>query len=288
MLNDFFKLNTPFQEFDGAQLAQHFKNSRDLRSVLYRPDDWPNAQLRQMKSATFSNVSLAKTNFKNCTFTNCKFEDCLFIGSNFMEVQFHRCKFTNCNFYKTKFENCYIDPRTISFDKVYRKKSANVGVHLYQQLFENSASTRQPTFEREADIEFRKWQRWQLSYDQESGKIDAVERYCKFIASTVYELATGFGYRPWRFIVTTLIVFTIISIVNMKLLPGSLRIENNIITRFSLPDAIFYTYSMLTVLGFSTIIPISALAKILAVTEALVGVGWLGLFTSILVKRFIR
>jgi hypothetical protein len=101
-------------------------------------------------------------------------------------------------------------------------------------------------------------------------------------------MATGFGYRPWRFIVTTVIVFTVFSFVNMTLLPGALRQDGDVIKEIALSDAIFYTYSMLTALGFSTIVPITGFAKILAVAEALLGIGWLGLFTSLLVKRFIR
>src|SRR6266404_7948296 len=99
MLSNFFKLDSPFEAFDQLQLANHFKTSRDLRSVLYQPDEWV-TQPKQFKSFTFTNVSLSKTSFYEMTFTECKFEDCLFIGSTFIEVQFHRCKFINCTFHK--------------------------------------------------------------------------------------------------------------------------------------------------------------------------------------------
>ena len=48
MLSDFFKLDRPFEEFDDARLVEHFRNSRDLRSVLFRPDEWP-SELRRNK-----------------------------------------------------------------------------------------------------------------------------------------------------------------------------------------------------------------------------------------------
>jgi hypothetical protein len=56
----------------------------------------------------------------------------------------------------------------------------------------------------------------------------------------------------------------------------------------SFVDSVFYTFSVLTVLGFSMVTPETAFAKIWTVIQALAAVGWLGIFTSILVKRFIR
>ncbi len=201
MLSNFFQLNALFEEFDEVKLTNHFKTSRDLRSVLYKPDSWPSLP-KQLKCITFTNVSLSKTTFKNFTFTNCQFEDCLFIGSAFINVDFHRCQFVNCNFYKAEFDNCYIDPQTISFDKKYRRAMANIGVHLYQQLYENSSKSRQSDFAMTADIEFRKWKRWQLSYDQKSGKISFRKRSQDCFSSLIYEWVAGFGYKPWRFVIS--------------------------------------------------------------------------------------
>lgn len=170
MLSNFFKLNAPFEVFDDRQLEQHFKTSRDLRSVLYEPDRWI-SEPKKFKSFSFTNVSLSKTYFCERTFTDCSFEDCLFIGSSFERVEFHRCKFINCNFHKATFEDCYLDPATISLDKKYRNSHSNIGVHLFQQLYEDAAKSRQSTFAMKADIEFRRWKRWQLAYDQKIEKL---------------------------------------------------------------------------------------------------------------------
>jgi hypothetical protein len=45
---------------------------------------------------------------------------------------------------------------------------------------------------------------------------------------------------------------------------------------------------MMTALGFSYITPATTLGKLTSVGEALIGIGWLGVFTSVLVKRFLR
>lgn len=287
MLSDFFKLNPPFEVFDELKLVNHFKTSHDLRSVLYQPDTWPRKP-KQFKQMSFSNVSFSKTTFSEITFTECSFEDCLFIGAHFAKTDFHRCEFINCNFYKANFDTCYIDPGTIVFDKRYRRIAANVGVDTYQQLFENSSKARQTDFARIADFEFRRWKRWQLRFDQKAGKISRLDRVLKTGQSVLYEWSAGFGYKPWRFVIATILVFTAVSVLNMNTLPGALQHDGRIIGHLTLADSIFYTYSMMTVLGFSTITPETNFAKLLAVSEALVGIGWLGIFTSLLVKRFIK
>jgi len=139
-----------------------------------------------------------------------------------------------------------------------------------------------------ADIELRRWKRWQLKYDKSIGKIGKIDLAIKYSFSVIYEWLTGFGYKPWRFAFSTIILFTVSSIINMNVLPNTIRYNGNIISDISFLDSIFYTYSMMTALGFSTIVPETGLAKILAVSQALVGIGWLGIFTSLLVKRFIK
>ncbi len=287
MLSDFFKLDTPFKEFDKKNLEEHFKVSKDLRSVLYRPDEFPSS-IKYLKSVTFKNVSLSKTTIRKITFRACEFEDCLFIGTIFYNVEFHRCKFINCNFNKSIFNSCYINPNTIHFDKKYRSNAANVGVYTFQQLYENSSKLRQSDFEMSADFEFRRWKRWQLRYDQEQGKIKRCQLVLMQFTSLLYEYLTGFGYKPSRFIVTTFAFFTSISLLNMYLLPGGITYNDLLIDQMNFIDAIFYTYSLMTTIGFSTIIPETEIAKILAVLEALIGIGWLGIFTSLLVKKFLK
>jgi hypothetical protein len=222
------------------------------------------------------------------TFTECEFIDCLFIGANFVETEFHRCKFVNCNFYKASLSECYIDPATVVFDSAYRKMAANIGVHIYQQLFANASNTLQASFAQKADFEFRRWKRWQLKYDLKIGKISQLDRARDWVASFVYEWIAGFGYRPWRYVCATVAFFTIMSFVNMRILPGKLTVNGVQSGEVTFADSVFYTYSIMTVLGFSSIVPATSLAKILAVVEALLGVGWLGVFTSVLVRRFIK
>jgi len=143
-------------------------------------------------------------------------------------------------------------------------------------------------FAMESDIEFRRWKRWQLEYDLFDNKIGQLEKIAKQVSSLAYEFICGFGYKPVRVIVATFILFLILSFFNKVTLSGSLSSDGKSLTKIDLVDSIFYTFSMMTCLGFSLITPITNFAKLLAVSEALAGIGWLGIFTSLLVKRFIR
>jgi hypothetical protein len=300
MLKNFFRLNDdePIIDFDEVQLATHAQTSTDLRNVVYLPSDWPTAahsaansstpMPKQLKKWKFNNVSLSKTKIAQVTFTDCVFEDCLFLGTIFLEVEFHRCRFINCNFNKAKFIESYLNPNCFSFGWGIWWHYANTGVSLFQELYENSSKSRQSDFQATADFKLRKWKRWQQKYEYKHANINIVRFILELMSSFISEWTIGFGYRPFRFIITTLLFFTAMSFVNMQFLSTSLKSDGVILGQMSWPDAIFYTYSLMTALGFSSIIPITSCAKIVAVGEGLCGIGWLGIFTSLLVKRFIR
>jgi hypothetical protein len=243
---------------------------------------------RSIRSVTFNNVGMSKTTFQRLTFNDCHFEDCLFVASRFREVEFHNCTFTNCNFWKAKFEQCYLDPDTINFATRYRIEAANVGVTLYHSLLSNYANERQDAFFAKADIRFRQWKRYQLARDLREQHIGWWKGQWAHQTSLVYELAAGFGYKPARFFGLTLVLFLGISCLNHVLIGDAVSIAGQHQGQASLVDSIFYSFSVLTVLGFSSIVPDTPMAKLLTVFEALASIGWLSIFTSILVKRFLR
>lgn len=288
VLADFFKLNAPFKKFttQGA-IATHFSTSSQLENVLYEPSQWPTPPFK-VDGKTFKNVSLSKTKFEKVSFQNCHFEDCLIIGCLFEEVEFHRCTFIDCNFYKTESYKCYLDPTTIYFNPNYKKTHANVGVGLYHQLLDNSADQHQARHSMHADIAFRRWQRAQLRRDMEVGKITKIEFPIYFVRSLIFDWLAGYGYRPSKFFMWTIVLFLLVSLLNYCFLSSSLKVADASASGANLVDSVYYTFSVLTVLGFSTVTPISPSAKLVTVMEALAAIGWLGIFTSVLVKRFIR
>jgi hypothetical protein len=288
MLSDFFKLDGQTQKFDTpVQLVNHFKASDHIKNVLYYPELWPEETFK-LSNKTFENVSLSKTRFSRVTFTKCTFTDCLLIGCIFENVDFHQCRFINCNFYKSRFVNCYLDPRSIELDKSYKKTHSNIGVSLFQNLLDNSSEQHQSDFAMLSDIAFRRWQRSQITKDVERHKFGKWTARWLFFKNAAYDALAGFGYRPMRFFIWTISIFVFFSILNHYFMWGELLSSTEHGPPKSFVDSVFYTFSILTVLGFSSITPVTPLAKILTVFEALAAIGWLGIFTSVLVKRFIR
>lgn len=287
MLKNFFQLNPKFRKFTTeGELSDHFAISDSLKDVLYEPDCWP-ADLSKVKRKRFENVSLSKTAFFEATFTHCDFVDCLFIGCEFKDVEFHGCTFVNCKFYKVEFKGCYLDPRAISLDNCYKKTHANMGVTLFQRIFADASEKGQAEFSRNADIFFRRWQRAQLEYYLLNERITKNQYWMARIKSVIADLTSSFGYSPFKFFLWTVALFFLVSFMNYNFIGDGLSIDGAT-GPLSFVDSVFYTFSILTVLGFSVVSPVTSAAKILTVFEALAAIGWLGIFTSILVKRFLR
>jgi hypothetical protein len=177
----------------------------------------------------------------------------------------------------------------MDFDKTYKTTAANVAVNLYQALLENSYHINQFDFVMEADIRLRRWKRAQLTHDRETNRISSQEAKWRFTKSVFYEHVAGFGYKPQRFFISTIALFLLISVINYYILSGAISNTNGDSLKVtSFVDSVFYSFSILTVLGFSSIVPTTSVAKLITVAEALISIGWLGIYTSLLVKRFIR
>lgn len=287
MLSNFFKLDgTPVTHEESAAMPS-MSPGDSVTNILFRGEKWGRPRMA-IKEVTFSNVSISNMELFQITFTGCIFENCIFKGSRFREVEFHKCKFVNCNMWKAKFEQCYLDPSTISLDSRYRIDASNVGVTMYQALLSNYANERQDAFYAAADIGFRRWKRYQLSYEIRKKNVDFFPGHWRRLKSFAYDLVAGYGYKPWRLSVVTVIGFFAISVFNHYAIGDSLLINGQRPPSISLVDSVYYSFSILTVLGFSTVVPTSTFAKLLTVFEALAAIGWLAIFTSVLVKRLLR
>ena len=87
---------------------------------------------------------------------------------------------------------------------------------------------------------------------------------------------------------TTLALFLFISTINFYCIGSAVKFGDTVGEKMSIIDTIYYTFSILTVLGFSSIVPNEDASKLLTVAEALGAVAWLGLMTSVFVKRYMR
>lgn len=291
MLTNLFTLDgTPAVHLSGQPMPA-MSPGDEVTNIEFRHGLW--FQPRQaVKGVTFKNVGFSKNTILQITFTNCRFEDCLFIGTRFKEVEFHNCSFKDCTIWKAKFRQCYLDPTKIKLSNRYRVDASNAGVTLFHALLSNYAAERQDQFFAKADFLFRKWKRYQLAYDIRHKHIGKWRGGWLWFASFTSQWVTGFGYKPLRFFAITVLLFFGFSLLNFWLIGDSLQLQSAVPPQPSVGptfvDTVFYTFCVLTVLGFSVVTPITAAAKLLTVFEALASIGWLGIFTALMVKRFLR
>jgi len=173
-VRDFFQISSPekaaelrdFAMFDG-----HFANTSELICAKAVGIEFPHAS-RVFQGRTFRNVEFNHSRFQEITFKSCKFEDCIFSGCLFKDVEFHDTTFEDCNFYKAKFENVYLDIRLVKFDNSFRKTHSNVMLGFYQEMFRNYSEAHQWKFSMFADIERRRWDRYQTRYRISKWKFD--------------------------------------------------------------------------------------------------------------------
>lgn len=261
-------------------------------NTVFPPGDWIPPK-RKIREVTFRGVAFSKTNISMTTFVDCTFEDCLFIGAYLDDVEFHGCKLINCNFWKIRLRRVYLHPDKVKFAHRFHVEAANIGISLYHAMLSNFAEERQDLFFMLADIKFRRWKRYQIWHDLREQRKTRAEAWWEWISSITHEGIAGFGYRPLRFFMVTIMLFLAVSGLNYFLIGDAIKVADATATagasaHASFIDAIFYSFSVLTVLGFSTVTPLSGGAKILTVVEALASIGWLGIFTAVLVKRFLR
>ena len=200
MLRNFFRLNSPFQVFRSQLQLTSFLESNDcLDSVLYEPDSLSipvDTRIRKSPFAkkTFKNVSFGKTTISDITFRKCKFEDCLFIGTRFINCEFHDCTFEGCNPHKVVFKETYIDP--VVFErKLDKVKYSNIGMHLFQQLYENAMDMHQYEFARSAEFNRWKWRRYVLDHRYEKLQRLNPKWVIPWVQNILYYIFVGYGIR---------------------------------------------------------------------------------------------
>lgn len=302
MLSDLFRLDgTP--AILAAEEMPPMSPGDKVVNVVFPPGNWA-PPTGDIKKVIFRNVAFSKTKIARVTFTDCTFEDCLFIGAHLDEVEFHGCDLVNCNLWKIRLTRVYLRPERVRFARRFRVEAANVGISVFQAMLSNFSEDRQNRFFMQADIRFRRWTRYQTWHELREKKKTTREALWVWGASITNEGLTGFGYRPLRFFVWTIALFFAVSCLNHVLIgdtiqvagaagasaaPGAgIAVSGGTHHHASFIDSVFYSFSVLTVLGFSSVTPSSDVAKILTVLEALASIGWLGVFTAVLVKRFLR
>lgn len=290
MLKDFFKLNSDFKVVKTEdELIELLQYADSIKNILYEPETFePKRPQNRLSHKTFTNVSFSKTNFERIEFKKCKFVDCLFIGTRFVSCEFHDCQFDGCNPYKVSFEHTYIDPKVFE-NKLNPKKHSNIGVRLFQQLLENSVKCQQPEYAQTARYLFNKWLRYQHAYEFLDKHIGFWEYSRKWIPSFLYDVLAGYGIRLFPFFRLTVILLFLITIANYLFWPHFGMSKAMPVDQLgSWVMSFYYSIVTMTTLGYGDITPSTTAGMFAASLEALLGLMWLSLLASIVVKRVLK
>jgi hypothetical protein len=291
MLANFFKLNEPWEEWpDAASFRDALRDATEIGHMQYTPADLKKVQgFRSIEKKTFRNVSFSKTKIANLVFRDCRFEDCLFIAVDFFECELHHCVFKNCNMYKVSFERTYVDPDAFLF-AMDPDLYANIGVGLFQTLSRDLANQNQHSLRAKAEFLFEKWLRYQLKYDFEQQRISRAQFRIRRVWRLFFELSTGYGWKPWRLVLTIVITCLVLLVVNYSL-------WNSYAIRSSIPDlnagrsvlnCVYYTCTLLTTLGPMGLTPTSATGIAIASAHSVLGVLLFALLASLMFRLVVK
>lgn len=290
--DEFFYLKKPYEEIlcpsDFWQIAIDSEEGR-IENLQYSPDKLispePPKKWR-VKRNTFVNFSFAKTHISYIEFTDCIFENCLFVGSTIIDCRFNNCKFVACNFFRSEIINCYIDPSSF-FRCTDKKKHANIGLGLYQELLHNSRQQAQPDFTREAQFQFVRWKRYFRSSEireSNEGKIVKYFKYTSLLPSLLFEKVAGSGVRLGNIAVTSVLALTILTIVNyywsasFGLSLAGKPVENIV-------ESFYFSTIVVTSLGFGDITPSTDIGRIIVALEAIIGFVTFATLISMIFRR---
>lgn len=287
MLNDFFKLNTPFNTVATTdEFLALLERADALRDLLIQPDELaPQRPRNRIHDKKFTNVSFSKKELRGVEFKRCGFIDCLFIGTHFNECDFHDCTFEGCNLYKARFTACYIDP--VAFEHTCDpSRHSNVGVGLFQQLMQNSANTQQPDFSHSAQYLFRKWQRYQYWREFKNKERTLKSLMSKWVPSLLYDHLAGYGIRLFPFVRLTVLLLAALTAANYWAWARyNFGADPAATSSASWLTSFYYTIATMTSLGLNDPGPHSTIGMLASGAQAMLGVIWFSLLASIIVKR---
>ena len=290
MLLDFFKLNCPFTELEEqSELTNHLRISIDIRDVQYLPDtlklETTNAE-NPFVGKTFTNVSFSKTEISGVIFRNCVFIDCLFIATQFVNCEFHGCTFTGCNPFRVEFKNTYINPSVFEgmLDPV---KYWNIGIYLFQQLYNTSTERNHLEFANAAEFNRRKWNRYVLNHNYPGWKKTDSNYIKDWLLNYLFYVLAGYGFRP-KFLVAWAVTILALSVSVNFIFWDSL----NVVGRDGPAGArefikVFY-YTVTIPGGVGDFTPGSDVGRLIFMGEAFGGLIIASLFVAWLVRHAFR
>ena len=293
MLNDFWKLNSPFQQIETQvsflQILQHSKHVCNLmyKPNMLQPHEYPKLKI---EDTIFENVSFSKTKIQSTLFSRCIFKDCLFIGVEFEECTIDDCTFKSSNMSYCIFKATYIQPDCLKNIFPFHTFS-NIAISFYQSIYDSFKNSNQPELLRNAEYYFMKWN---LIHTKESIKKyfrsskegslrSAINLFPRFF-SLVLQQFFGFGIKLRWYSATIIFAFLVFYMIN-DVFWTDFKVDP---LRNGKHNVLFYTFYSFTSFGSSPMSPTSPLGIFCAMLQSFVGWIFIGVGISMIVKKFLR
>jgi hypothetical protein len=210
------------------------------------------------------------------------------MGSTFKNCRFTDCAFINCNTHRIEFINVYLNPR--SFDRCLdAKRHQNIGVHLYQELLNNSRQQSQPDFTHDALFQFRRWLRFEQTYQlRQNGVANSNGiRLTRLIAqSWIGEKLLGFGVRLRNYFFTATCAALVLTIINYNF-ASQLGLSIDASFPRSFVDALYFTIITLTTIGYGDITPTTMFGRIVVAGEGIAGFVLFAILASMIYRKIL-
>ena len=116
---------------------------------------------------------------------------------------------------------------------------------------------------------------------------------CRFakewILNKAGDCVFGFGYRPFKFAVSSILFLLFCSVLTHASWPAlGMHNSNGVIRDDSFINAIYYTVVVTTTLGFGDIIPTTVPGQLFASFLSVVGLIWFSLLAALVIRRVVR
>jgi len=283
-----WSLTPPFHLIKSSEEFAELSKEKVLEGHLFEPGilEPPNLHATmRIENVKFENVSFAKTELRRLRFSECKFRNCLFIGTTISECDFYHCHFSLCNFYKVRVFETRLDPRLIS-DCMDKKKHTNIALNLYSELRKSALQIENPEFSSEAGYQYKRWKRYHMAYKFRSGDLGKYEFTLRWMANFMLDYIVGYGWRIRRFALSTAVLLIFLTAWNY-IFWCNLTGNDAIIGSPSVIKSLYYTVITITTLGYGDLTPATAWGMLSASGQTAIGVVWIGLLVSVIVRKIL-
>ena len=281
-----WSLTPPFQHIYSTKEFAELAKEEVVKGRLFEPSVLEPADLHspmRIENVTFENVSFAKTELKRLRVIKCKFINCLFIGTTLSECDFYHCQFSLCNFYKVRVFETRIDPGLIS-DCMDKKMHTNIALNLYSELRKSALQLENPEFASEAGYKYQRWNRYHMAYKFRSGDLRWYKFTFRWMANFMLDYIVGYGWRIRRFALSTAVLIIFLTAWNY-IFWCNLTGDGAIIASPSVIKSLYYTVITITTLGYGDLTPATAWGMLSASGQTVIGVVWIGLLVSVIVRK---